>query len=52
MVSQNIKEFIKKNYKYYEGDNSFLKELAERTLFLFKKGYALLSGEIKKECGQ
>ena len=38
----NVRDFIQKNYKEYEGDSAFLAGATERTIALMKKIEALL----------
>lgn len=44
----NVRDFIQKNYKLYEGDGSFLKESSENTKKVWEKAYALIVEEVKK----
>ena len=41
----DVKDFIKKNYKYYEGDESFLSEKTEKTRKVWSKCETLLKEE-------
>ena len=45
----NVSDFIKQNYKYYEGDESFLSKTTEKTEKLWKKCSELLKEELKKK---
>lgn len=47
-MPQDTKGFIKKNYKFYEGDCSFLRGSTKRTIALLNKVNDLLGQEIKK----
>ncbi|ABR33195.1 formate C-acetyltransferase [Clostridium beijerinckii] len=44
----DVRNFIQKNYKLYEGDGSFLEEKTERTSKVWGKAYALIVEEVKK----
>ncbi|NRZ25507.1 formate C-acetyltransferase [Clostridium beijerinckii] len=44
----DVRNFIQKNYKLYEGDGSFLEEKTERTSKVWDKAYALIVEEVKK----
>ncbi|AJG97682.1 formate acetyltransferase [Clostridium beijerinckii] len=44
----DVRNFIQKNYKIYEGDGSFLEEKTERTSKVWDKAYALIVEEVKK----
>ncbi|MGY6560535.1 MAG: formate C-acetyltransferase [Luteibaculaceae bacterium] len=46
--SVNVREFIQKNYRPYEGDSSFLEGPTERTQKLWSKLGPLLAEEVKK----
>ena len=46
--SINVRNFIQKNYKLYEGDSSFLEGPTERTKKVWKKAYSLIVEEVKK----
>lgn len=43
----NVSDFIQKNYKPYEGDESFLSGIAEDTEYLWNKVNAMIQEEIK-----
>ena len=42
----NVRDFIQKNYKPYEGDESFLQDVTKRTRSLWDKGEQLIKDEI------
>lgn len=44
----DIRNFIQKNYKLYEGDGSFLEGPSEKTKKVWDKAYALIVEEVKK----
>ena len=44
----DVRNFIQKNYKLYEGDSSFLKGISEKTNEVWKKAYELIVEEVKK----
>lgn len=44
----NVSDFIKKNYKSYEGDSSFLETKTEKTTIIWNKCTKLLKKELKK----
>ncbi|MDV3426041.1 MAG: formate acetyltransferase, partial [Bacillota bacterium] len=44
----DVRDFIQKNYNYYKGNKSFLKETTEKTDKVWKKAEALILEEIKK----
>ncbi|WP_234122499.1 formate C-acetyltransferase [Clostridium hydrogenum] len=44
----DVRNFIQKNYKSYEGDSSFLEDKTERTNKVWEKAYALIVEEVKK----
>lgn len=44
----DVRDFIQKNYKLYEGDGSFLEECSEKTKKVWKKAYDLIVEEVKK----
>ncbi|WP_238899510.1 formate C-acetyltransferase [Clostridium sp. YIM B02500] len=44
----DVRNFIQKNYKLYEGDGNFLEEKTERTSKVWDKAYALIVEEVKK----
>ena len=44
----DVRNFIQKNYKLYEGDSSFLEGTTEKTDKVWKKTYALIVEEVKK----
>ena len=44
----NVRDFIQKNYKYYDGDDSFLQGTTERTDKVWEKASKLIVEEIKK----
>lgn len=44
----NVSDFIKKNYKPYDGDESFLEGTTEKTKKIWKKCEDLLNEELKK----
>ncbi|HEY5524634.1 MAG TPA: formate C-acetyltransferase [Clostridium sp.] len=44
----DVRSFIQKNYKLYEGDSSFLKETTEKTDMVWAKAHELIVEEIKK----
>jgi formate C-acetyltransferase len=46
--SVDVRNFIQKNYKLYEGDSSFLKDKTEKTNKVWEKAYALIVEEVKK----
>ena len=46
--SINVREFIQKNYKLYEGDESFLAPISEKTSKVWDKAHALILKEIKE----
>ena len=47
-TSINVRDFIQKNYKPYEGDSAFLAGPTERTSKLMEKFNALLKKELEK----
>lgn len=44
----DVRNFIQKNYKLYEGDGSFLQGPSEKTKKVWDKAYALIVEEVKK----
>ncbi|HEX9026717.1 MAG TPA: formate C-acetyltransferase, partial [Clostridium sp.] len=44
----DVRNFIQKNYKLYEGDSSFLEDKTEKTDKVWKKAYELIVEEVKK----
>ena len=44
----NVRNFIQKNYKLYEGDSSFLEGSSEKTKKVWQKAYDLIVEEVKK----
>ena len=44
----DVRNFIQKNYKLYEGDSSFLEGKTEKTDKVWKKAYELIVEEVKK----
>ena len=44
----DVRNFIQKNYKLYEGDSSFLEDKTEKTSKVWEKAYALIVEEVKK----
>ena len=44
----DVRNFIQKNYKLYEGDSSFLEDKTEKTAKVWKKAYELIVEEVKK----
>ena len=44
----NVRNFIQKNYKLYEGDSSFLEGSSEKTKKVWAKAYDLIVEEVKK----
>jgi len=44
----DVRNFIQKNYKLYEGDGSFLEGTTEKTKKVWNKAYALIVEEVKK----
>ena len=44
----DVRNFIQKNYKLYEGDSSFLEGISEKTNEVWKKAYELIVEEVKK----
>jgi formate C-acetyltransferase len=44
----NVRNFIQKNYKLYEGDSNFLEGVTEKTKKVWDKAYALIVEEVKK----
>ncbi len=44
----DVRNFIQKNYKLYEGDGSFLEDKTEKTSKVWDKAYALIVEEVKK----
>lgn len=46
--SIDVRNFIQKNYKLYEGDSSFLEDKTEKTDEVWKKAYELIVEEVKK----
>ncbi|MGL5380438.1 pyruvate formate lyase family protein, partial [Clostridium sp.] len=46
--SIDVRNFIQKNYKLYEGDSSFLAPISEKTSKVWDKARALIIEEIKK----
>ncbi|MDR3597564.1 formate C-acetyltransferase [Clostridium sp.] len=44
----DVRNFIQKNYKLYEGDGSFLEGKTEKTSKVWEKAYALIVEEVKK----
>ena len=44
----DVRNFIQKNYKLYEGDGSFLEGPSEKTKKVWDKAYALIVEEVKK----
>jgi len=44
----DVRNFIQKNYKLYEGDSSFLEGISEKTDKVWKKAYELIVEEVKK----
>ena len=48
MDEVNVRSFIQKNYTLYEGDESFLADVSEKTAKVWEKCNALIIEEIKK----
>ncbi|AOR24079.1 formate C-acetyltransferase [Clostridium taeniosporum] len=46
--SIDVRNFIQKNYKLYEGDSSFLEGISEKTTKVWEKAYELIVEEVKK----
>ncbi len=46
--SIDVRNFIQKNYKLYEGDSTFLEDKTEKTSKVWEKAYALIVEEVKK----
>ena len=46
--SIDVRNFIQKNYKLYEGDDSFLAPITEKTSKVWEECNALIIEEIKK----
>lgn len=44
----DVRNFIQKNYKLYEGDASFLEDKTEKTSNVWEKAYELIVEEVKK----
>ena len=44
----DVRNFIQKNYKLYEGDESFLEGTTEKTDKVWSKAHELILEEIKK----
>lgn len=44
----DVRNFIQKNYKLYEGDSSFLEDKTEKTDKVWKKAYELIVEEVKR----
>jgi formate C-acetyltransferase len=44
----DVRNFIQKNYKLYEGDSSFLQDKTEKTSKVWGKAYELIVEEVKK----
>jgi len=44
----DVRNFIQKNYKLYEGDSSFLEDKTEKTSKVWAKAYELIVEEVKK----
>jgi len=44
----DVRNFIQKNYKLYEGDSSFLEDKTEKTSKVWGKAYELIVEEVKK----
>ncbi|NFG41964.1 formate C-acetyltransferase [Clostridium botulinum] len=44
----DVRNFIQKNYKVYEGDSSFLEGISEKTSRVWDKAYELIVEEVKK----
>ncbi|WP_026885306.1 formate C-acetyltransferase [Clostridium beijerinckii] len=44
----DVRNFIQKNYKLYEGDSSFLEDKTEKTSKVWAKAYDLIVEEVKK----
>lgn len=44
----DVRNFIQKNYKLYEGDSSFLQGSTEKTKKVWDKAYSLIVKEVKK----
>ncbi|OOM74302.1 formate acetyltransferase [Clostridium puniceum] len=44
----DVRNFIQKNYKLYEGDSNFLEGKSEKTDKVWKKAYELIVEEVKK----
>ncbi len=44
----DVRNFIQKNYKLYEGDGNFLEDKTEKTSKVWEKAYALIVEEVKK----
>ncbi|GKX67503.1 formate C-acetyltransferase [Inconstantimicrobium mannanitabidum] len=44
----DVRNFIQKNYKLYEGDYSFLESKTDKTTKVWDKAYALIVEEVKK----
>ncbi len=47
--AMNVRDFIQRNYRPYDGEESFLKPASERTLALWKKTEALLAKELEND---
>ena len=47
-TSINVRDFIQKNYELYEGDDSFLQPISEKTNNVWTKCLGLLKEELKK----
>ncbi|NSB16668.1 formate C-acetyltransferase [Clostridium beijerinckii] len=46
--SIDVRNFIQKNYKLYEGDSTFLEEKTEKTSKVWARAYELIVEEVKK----
>ncbi|MZK59980.1 formate C-acetyltransferase [Clostridium beijerinckii] len=46
--SIDVRNFIQKNYKLYEGDSTFLEDKTEKTSKVWAKAYELIVEEVKK----
>ncbi|OOM13536.1 formate C-acetyltransferase [Clostridium saccharobutylicum] len=44
----DVRNFIQKNYKLYEGDSNFLESTTEKTDRVWEKAYALIVEEVRK----
>ncbi|WP_276327826.1 pyruvate formate lyase family protein, partial [Clostridium beijerinckii] len=46
--SIDVRNFIQKNYKLYEGDSTFLEDKTEKTSKVWARAYELIVEEVKK----